>query len=415
MKRAPIYLVILTVFVDLLGFGIVIPLLPFYAEHFGATPTVIGLLTSSYSFMQFLFVPLWGRISDRFGRRPIILMSVFGSFISYLIFGFAGSLAVLFISRMLAGLMGANISTAYAYIADTTSFDSRAKYMGLIGASFGVGFMLGPFVGGVMSKISYGAPGFLAAGLSLVNVVLAYFMLPESLRKKAPGKQKAEASRRRSILNIAAMREAFRKPGINNLVMVTFFYTFAFSTLYVAFPLFTGNAFGYGAEKNGYLFAYIGLIAIVIQGGAIGRLVKRFGERGLLLTGLILLLVGLTFVPSAHSLSFLLFLITLLAIGSALVTPPMTSLISKYAGESEHGTVLGVSQSFSSLARVLGPFWGGLILGVAGLAWPFYTGSFMLLIALYFGLKVPRKTPETAAAPSPAEVEMPTDIPERNE
>ncbi|HQT92629.1 MAG TPA: MFS transporter, partial [Candidatus Kryptobacter bacterium] len=172
MKRTPVYIVLLTVFIDLLGFGIIIPLLPFYAQHFGASPTIIGLLTASYSLMQFLFVPFWGRLSDRIGRRPIILMSVFGSFISYFIFGLAGSLTVLFISRMLAGFMGANISTANAYIADSTSFEDRAKYMGMIGAAFGVGFMLGPFIGGIMSKISYGAPGFLASGLSLINVIL---------------------------------------------------------------------------------------------------------------------------------------------------------------------------------------------------------------------------------------------------
>ncbi len=403
MKHTPVYLVILTVFIDLLGFGIIIPLLPFYAEHFGATPTVIGVLTSSYSFMQFIFVPFWGRMSDRIGRRPIILMSVFGSFVSYMIFGFAGSLVVLFISRMLAGFMGANISTAYAYVADTTSFENRARYMGLIGASFGVGFMLGPFVGGVMSRISYGAPGFLAAGLSLLNVVLAYFMLPESLSKEVAGKQNGKTSRRLSILNIHAMREAFKKPGMSDLVLVTFFYTFAFSTLYVAFPLFTGDTMGYGAEQNGYLFAYIGLIAILIQGGAIGKLVKRFGERSLLLTGIVLLLVGLTFVPAVHSLLPLVILITFLSIGSALVSPPITSMISKFAGESEHGSVLGVSQSFSSLARVLGPFWGGFILGVVGLSWPFYTGSIMLLIALFFGVRVPRKIPEPVGAPFPTE------------
>lgn len=373
-----------------MGFGLIIPLLPFYAERFGASPMVIGLLTASYSFMQFLFVPFWGRLSDRIGRRPIILFSVFGSFISYFIFGMAGSLAVLFLSRMLAGFMGANISTANAYIADSTSFEERAKYMGMIGASFGVGFMLGPFIGGLMSTISYGSPGFLASGLSLINVVLAYFMLPESL------KEKSKHIRKVSFLNIAAIREAFKRPAIASLVMVYFFYTIAFSTLYVAFPLFTGGVFKYGAEANGYLFAYIGLIGIVIQGGATGRLVKRFGERKLMITGVFLLFAGLSFVPLTHTLVPLLALITLLGIGSALVTPSLTSLISKFAGEGQHGSVLGVSSSFSSLARVLGPFWGGFIISAAGLTWPFYTGSLMLLAALFFALRV-RKVKEPDA------------------
>ncbi len=384
MKRTPVYIVLLTVFIDLLGFGIIIPLLPFYAQHFGASPTIIGLLTASYSLMQFLFVPFWGRMSDRIGRRPIILMSVFGSFISYFIFGLAGSLTVLFISRMLAGFMGANISTANAYIADSTSFEERAKYMGMIGAAFGVGFMLGPFIGGVMSKISYGAPGFLASGLSLVNVILAFYLLPESL------KGKSQVARRVSFFNFPVIREAFRTPAIGNLVMVFFFYTVAFSNLYVAFPLFTGDVLNYGAEANGYLFAYIGLIGILIQGGATGRLVKKFGERSLMIAGVVFLLVGLTFVPGIHTLGPLMVSITLLAVGSALVTPSLTSLITKFAAIGQHGSALGVSQSFSSLARVLGPFWGGFIIGAVGIAWPFYTGSIMLLAALVLAFRVPR-------------------------
>ncbi len=393
MKRSPIYIVLLTVFIDLLGFGIIIPLLPFYAEHFGATPVVIGVLTASYSFMQFLFVPFWGRLSDKIGRRPIILISVFGSFISYFIFGLAGSLAVLFISRILAGFMGANISTANAYIADSTPFDQRAKYMGMIGAAFGVGFMLGPFIGGLMSRISYGAPGFLASGLSLINVVLAYFMLPESL------KEKSKNVRKLSFMNVTAIREAFKRPAIASLVMVFFFYTIAFSTLYVAFPLFTEAVYKYGAEANGYLFAYIGLIGIIIQGGATGKLVKRFGERNLMLAGVVMLFGGLSFVPLTHALFPLMVLMTFLAIGSALVTPSLTSLISKFAGEGQHGSVLGVSSSFTSLARVLGPFWGGFIISAAGLSWPFYTGSLMLLVALVFAVKVRKvKDPE----PEPA-------------
>ncbi|MCL5268332.1 MAG: MFS transporter [Bacteroidetes bacterium] len=390
MKRKPTLVVLLTVFIDLLGFGIVIPLLPFYGEHFGATPTVIGLLSSSYSLMQFLFIPFWGRLSDRLGRRPIIILSVLGSFISYMAFGFANSLLLLFLSRILGGFMGANISTAYAYIADSTNVEDRAKYMGLIGAAFGVGFMLGPFVGGITSKISYGAPGFVAAGLSLTNAVLAYFMLPESI------KEKIKHDRKISLLNVPAIRDAFRKPAVGNLIMVSFFYTVAFSNLYVAFPLFTGDVFNYGTAANGYLFAYIGLIGILIQGGAIGKLVKKFGERGLIISGIVLLLGGLTFVPHTRSLSTLIVLVTMLAVGSALVTPPLTSLISRYAGTTEYGSVLGVSRSFSSLARVIGPFWGGFILGSAGLSWPFYTGGIMLLVALLLALRVPKIQPELA-------------------
>ena len=383
MNRASAYLVLFTVFIDLLGFGIIIPLLPFYAMHFGATPTVIGLLSSSYSFMQFLFVPFWGRLSDRIGRRPIILMSVTGSFISYLIFGFADSLAVLFISRILAGFMGANISASQAYIADTTSFEERAKYMGLIGAAFGVGFMLGPFIGGMMSNISYGAPGFLASGLSLINAILAYFMLPESLMDRN------KPVRKLSLLNITGIRAAFEKRRIGTLVIVYFFYTVAFSILYVAFPLFSEKRLKYNAIENGYFFAYVGLIGIVIQGGVIGKLAKKFGEKSMMVVGLTSLMTSLAFVPAAHGLSILIILATLLAIGSALITPSLTSLISKYAGTGEQGGTLGVSQSFSSLGRVIGPFLGGFILATAGIGWPFYAGSIMLIVALMLALRAP--------------------------
>lgn len=410
MKRTPVYLVLLTVFIDLLGFGIIIPLLPFYAKHFGATPTVIGLLSSSYSFMQFLFVPFWGRLSDRIGRRPIILMSVFGSFISYLVFGFADSLAVLFFSRILAGFMGANISTAQAYIADTTTLEERAKFMGLIGAAFGVGFMLGPFVGGVMSKISYGAPGFLASGLSLVNFVLAYFKLPESRSERLTTRGSTASasgnvyrargderplSRRTKILNIGAMHEAFKRPAVGSLALIFFFYTASFSVLYVAFPLFTNEAFHYGAAQNGYLFALIGLIGIVVQGGAIGRVTKRAGEKNTMMIGLLLLIAGLAALPNLRTSLELIAATVIMSIGSSLVTPPLTSLITKFAGPGEHGTALGVSQSFSSLGRVIGPFWGGFILGSVGMAWPFYTGGLMLSTAFFLARRIPEKTIET--------------------
>ncbi|HUI29488.1 MAG TPA: MFS transporter [Candidatus Acidoferrales bacterium] len=388
MKRTPVYLVLLTVFIDLVGFGIIIPLLPFYAQHFGATPTVIGLLSSSYSVMQFLFVPFWGRFSDRIGRRPIILMSVTGSFISYMIFGFSDSLALLFISRILAGFMGANISTAQAYIADTTSVEERARYMGFIGAAFGFGFMLGPFIGGVLSRISYGAPGFFASGISLANVVLAYFMLPESNpRYSAFGIQSRGSARKISWLNVAATQSAFRNHGIRNLVLVFFFYTVAFSILYVAFPLFSKEILKYDAEDNGYFFAYVGMVGIIIQGGAIGRLARRFGEKSLVTAGLAFFVSALVLVPVTRALSTLIVSATLLAVGSAFIAPSLTSLISKYAGTGEQGSTLGVSQSFSSLGRVIGPFLGGFIIGTTGFAWPFLTGAIMIVIALILSLR----------------------------
>lgn len=390
MKKTPVYLVLLTVFIDLLGFGIIIPLLPFYAQHFGAGPTTIGLLSSSYSLMQFLFVPFWGRLSDKVGRRPIILMSVFGSFLSYFAFGMAKSLLVLFFSRALAGFMGANIATAQAYIADTTPVEERAKYMGFIGASFGIGFMLGPFVGGLMSRISYGAPGFLASGLSLINATLAYFYLPESRPKtniQLSGNPPSNSRTR--ILNINQMKVAFKKPALLNLVMVYFLYTISFSTLYVVFPLYTKEALNYDARANGYLFALMGLVGISVQGGLISKIINGLGERNTMVLGIVLLMFGLSLIPNTHSTGILAGLTTILSIGSSIVTPPLTSLVTKYAGTSEHGSALGVSQSFSSLGRVIGPILGGTILSTAGPKWPFYSSSIMLLVAFLLAIKIP--------------------------
>jgi DHA1 family tetracycline resistance protein-like MFS transporter len=390
MTKTPIYLVLLTVFIDLLGFGIIIPLLPFYAQHFGAGPTVIGLLGSSYSLMQFLFVPFWGRLSDKIGRRPIILMSVFGSFLSYLIFGLAGSLFTLFLSRVLAGFMGANISTAQAYIADVTPVEDRAKYMGLIGASFGIGFMLGPFVGGIMSHISYGAPGYLASCLSLINATLAYFYLPESRTKTASlASENLDPARRARILDIDAIRIAFKKPALPNLILVYFLYTISFSTLYVSFPLYTKEILKYDAAANGYLFALMGLIGVFIQGGLIGKIINVLGERNTMVIGIILLILGLSFIPDTRSPAVLVVLIIVMSTGSSILTPSLTSLITKYAGATEYGSALGVSQSFSSLGRVIGPSLGGAILGTAGLIWPFYSSSILLVAAVVLARKIP--------------------------
>ncbi|MGC8594456.1 MAG: MFS transporter [Candidatus Kryptoniota bacterium] len=388
MKNTPVYLVLLTVFIDLLGFGIIIPLLPFYAQHFGAGPTTIGLLGSSYSLMQFLFVPFWGRLSDRIGRRPIILMSVFGSFLSYLVFGLAKSLSALFLSRALAGFMGANIATAQAYIADATPVEERAKYMGLIGASFGIGFMLGPFVGGIMSHISYGAPGFLASGLSLTNATLAYFYLPES-RLKTTAAEKSTSLGRTKIVDVDAIRIVCKKPALLNLILVYFLYTISFSTLYITFPLYTKEMLNYDAAANGYLFALMGLIGVAIQGGLISKITKKLGERNTMVLGITLLISGLVFIPNTHSTGVLVVLIAVMSTGSSILTPPLTSLITKYAGSSEYGSALGVSQSFSSLGRVIGPFLGGAILGTAGLKWPFYSSSIILVTAFLMARKIP--------------------------
>jgi len=239
-----------------------------------------------------------------------------------------------------------------------------------------------------MSRINYGAPGFFASGLSFLNAVLAYFMLPESLKERSVSK------RRPAVFNIPAVRDAFRKEGIADLVLIFFFYTFSFSILYVAFPLFSEAVLKYDAADNGYFFAYVGLIGIIIQGGVIGKLAKKLGEKKLVIYGLVSFLASLLLVPEIHDIAPLVVIATLLAIGSAFITPSLSSLISKHAGTGEQGSTLGVSQSFSSLGRVLGPFFGGFILGVAGIDWPFYIGGFLILVAIVFAVRVPGRRVE---------------------
>ncbi|MBI2951463.1 MFS transporter, partial [bacterium] len=270
MKGSPLVVLFLTVFIDLLGFGIVLPLLPYYAESFGAGPLTVTLLSSSYSLMQFLFAPVWGRLSDRVGRRPILVLSLAGSALSYLLFGLAGSLAALFATRLLAGVCAANISTAQAYIADVTTPETRAKGMGMIGAAFGLGFIFGPAAGGALSRYGYAVPAFFAGGLSLLALALALFRLPESLRRQGdpPG------GAARGGFDLGRLWAALVHPGMGLLLLIFFCSVFAFANLEATFALFVERAarFGYTARETGYLFAYMGVLMSLMQGGLVGRL-----------------------------------------------------------------------------------------------------------------------------------------------
>ncbi|MCS7229432.1 MAG: MFS transporter [Candidatus Kryptonium sp.] len=373
--------IFLTVLIDLIGFGIVIPLLPFYALNFGAKSHQIGLLVSTFSLMQFIFNPIWGRISDKIGRRPVILISVFGSFVSYLIFAFANSLWLLFISRMLAGLMGANIATAQAYIADITPSNERAKWMGVVGAGFGIGFVVGPFLGGILSKFGYNVPIFFASGLSLLNFILAYKFLLE------PQKHKSKTDG----LNFSNSISQILQDKVLLFLYFTFFIiTFGISINYVVFPLFTKDMFGFDASHNGLLFGYVGMIGVLTQGYLIGKLTKKFKEEKILITGTFLMaigLLGMTF--SSHFFEFLIFA-TFFTFGSGITTPSVLSLISMQAGTEIQGMTLGLGQSLSSLARVFGPSTGGFFYGNFGQKSPFALGalamglSFLLAVGIYY-------------------------------
>lgn len=355
MKRSPLLVIFTTVFIDLVGFGIVIPVLPFYAEgtRFGATPREVGLLFASYSVMQLFFAPVLGRLSDKHGRRPVLLFSLLGTAIGFFILGSANSLWMLFLGRIIDGISGGNISTAQAYIADVTTKENRAKGMGLIGAAFGLGFVFGPAIGGVLSRWGIQVPFLFAGALALANAVLLYFTLPETITPDHPARTSAAAGR-----SWHRLFSSLRNARLATVLAIYFVSIVAFSIMTASFSLFLMFRFGYDAFHNGWVFAFVGIVSALIQGGLIGRLVKRFGEPPLVIVGTLLFTVSLfasPFVTPVVGIIGILLTGFLSSVGNALNAPTLTSLASKSVSENEQGTVMGVAQSVASLARAVGP------------------------------------------------------------
>lgn len=394
--RSPLVIIFITVFIDLVGFGIVIPVLPLYAENYGASETTIGILLGIFSAMQFIFAPILGKLSDRVGRRPVLLLSIIGTSIGFLIMGLAPSLPAgfsifgispvlcwLFLGRIIDGVSGGNISTAMAYIADVTPRDQRARGMGLIGAAFGLGFIFGPAIGGLLSQFSLSTPLYFAAGLAAANALALYLLLPESLSAE----NRDEARKRVSVARV------FQESGSWQLaaVMATYFFaTVSFALLTAIYALFTSKNehLRFDATHNGYIFAYLGLLGALIQGGLLGRLVKIFSDKTLVITGIILMVASMFALPFSESVMMLLVASTGIAIGNSLVTPTLNGMASKSVNAAWQGRVLGVLQSAASLARVIGPVLGGYLLGRDATRdinygkTPFWTGGAIMLLAL---------------------------------
>jgi multidrug resistance protein len=390
-------IIFLTIFIDLIGFGIVLPLLPFYAQDLGATPFVIGLIVGIHPGMQFLFGPIWGRLSDRIGRRPILLLGLLGSAASYLIFAFATDLWWLFASRMMAGIAGANIPVAQAYIADSTDVENRTRGMGLVGAAFGLGFIAGPAIGGTLVKFGYAMPGFFAAALSFANAVAAYFYLPESLS----GEVRARSVARKAEGLLGRMRETVRlarQPTIRTLMWIYVIATFVFAVFTTIFPLWLGVELAYDAQHAGYLMAYLGLLMAIVQGRMIGPLARYFSERRLLVFGTSILVGAYFFLPLAPGLLMICIVMVPIALGSGINWPTLTSLLSQYTDEGRQGTVLGVMQSLSALARLLGAAWAGWVFGTFTPATPFVWNSILMSLAAAFAIVFMIKAPTRLAA-----------------
>jgi DHA1 family tetracycline resistance protein-like MFS transporter len=384
----PLIIIFVTVFIDLVGFGIVIPILPFYANNapFYATPLEVGMLWSIYSWMQFFFAPILGRLSDRYGRRPILFISLLGSAVGFLILGLAGSMLALFIGRIVGGITGANISTAQAYIADVTTRENRAKGMGLFGAAFGLGFILGPALAGILSGYGVHVPFYFAAGLSFANAIALYFLLPESVK---PGSyvEKPKTSRMMDIFRSLSDKR-FGLLNLDYFLLVT-----AFSIMTYAFVLFTSYRFNYDAAQNGYMFMFIGIIAVVGQGVLFGRLERNFGESRLIIAGCVMMAVALFLMPiigpDYGGLAALLAVGALLSLGNSLASPAITSLASRITNEDEQGSALGIMQSGASLARAIAPMIGGVLLNNAvgslddqTISRTFITASGIMVLAL---------------------------------
>lgn len=402
-RRAQLGIIFLTILIDMIGFGIVIPVLPLYAEQYGATAIQNGMLIAVFSLAQFLAAPVWGKISDRVGRKPVLFVSILGTALGFWLMGAATTLSMLFVARLIDGIAGGNIGTAQAYVADISTPQERARAMGLIGAAFGLGFMVGPAIGGIMAgKFGYHSPMYLAAGMALVNALVVLAILPESL----PPERRGEG-RRESVF--AVLHHSDRALYLR--VTATYFLlTIGFSMMTFVFALFLFHRFGIDSLGTGVLFALVGFIGVVIQGGLIGRLVKRFGEARLATFGGAILAASLFGLPFANGWPLLLVFSMGLAIGNSLFMPTLTSLASRSVKAGWQGRGLGLFQSAASLARWIGPALAGVLLAMdLGRAKEFYArtplwaGAAIVAVSVILTLRLPRTVgPDAAKNPAAA-------------
>lgn len=387
------FLLFLTVLIDVIGIGIIIPLLPFYAKHFGASPITITLLFSCFSFMQFLFSPFWGSLSDRIGRRPIILISIAGSCLSYLWCGLATSLWMLFASRLFAGFMGGTVVTAQAYISDITTPDNRAKGMGMIGASLGMGFTLGPAIGGLLAginaeQVNYQLPLLTASGLSLLGLIFAFFTLPKS----TPKISEKSLEKSSALTQLSELITTLKSPLLNVLILAFFLIGISVVGIQTILALWLEAQFNWGPQQTGYLLMFSGIVATIVQGTMIGKLNKKFGETNLLVSGLIILGIGLLLFPLSTNLILLLGTMSCLVIGQSLFSTSNRSLLSQLVeSPTETGKILGIGQSAVSLGTIIGPNLAGFAFVSINENAPFLNSAFLILIATIFCLSIIRK------------------------
>ncbi len=398
-RSSPLVFLFVTVFVDMVGYGIVIPLLPFYAREYSPGAVLVGILGSLYAAMQFFGGPALGGLSDRVGRRPVLLFCLFGASMAYLLLGLATTLPMLVVAVLLAGGASATLATAQAYIADSTGPEDRAKGLGLIGAAFGLGLITGPAAGGLLSLHSLSAPAFAAAAVAFSNVLFGFFVLPESLpkdqRTKTPLIRLNPASQLRGVLSLESIRP---------LLLVVFLLNLSFAGLLTNFPLFSNVRFGWDATANAFFFAFVGMCAVLTQGVLIGQLQPRLGERRLVLGGLFLMAANLMLM-SVLPYGLLLYpVVGMLAVGAGLAIPSVTALISHRVPGDSQGRLMGGVQAILSLTLILGPLIAGAAFDYVGVPAPYWLGGLLAALALLVAARTllpGHKTAEYSVAYNP--------------
>lgn len=403
MANHSLKIIFSVVLMDLVGFGLILPIVPIYAETLGGSPLYIGALLSVYSAMQFLLNPIWGKLSDRVGRRPVILFSLAGSVISYLVYGMAERvalpggwvLAVLFASRLFAGVMGANIATAQAYVADVTTPKERARGMGMVGAAIGMGFVLGPAMGALFTQDSIretygmGLAGFAAAAICAINWVWAFMALPESLSAENKARARHEAGGNR----LALMRS---RPTLALLVTCALLITLAFSQFEATFSLVSRKIMGLSPAQIGLIFSYLGVIVVLMQAAVTRLLVRELGEETVLLLGAIVMGLGLAGIAQIADMPVVLVPLALLGVGFGAVQPALLALVSQYSAPHQQGMVLGIGQSMSSLGRILGPLFALQLFGAVSPLSPFWLASLFMAMVTLIALMVTISSREKA-------------------
>ena len=396
MNNKPLFSIILIVFIDLLGFSLIIPLLPYYAQTFHASATTIGLLLASYAAAQLIGAPLLGRASDTYGRRPILLISVLGTFLGFLLFGFATSLVLLFASRILQGITGGNLSVAQAYITDVTDTKSRNRGLGLIGAAFGMGFIIGPALGGILSGINLHIPAFVAAGLSFINLLLIALWLPESLTPE----KRAQISESKPAITLSALRQALQRPLSGPLLITRFFYGLAFAILQSIFSLFVLERFNMSVTTTGFVLTYVGVVSVFTQAWLVGKLSQRFQDQFLIISGMILMIFGFLAWAFAPTVLLLLVSVTPIALAGGMLNTILSAALTKTVEPQEVGGILGLSTSIESFTRVLSPMIGGFLLDkVAYWAPGSFSALLMIITLLYASFALKKEAPIVASVP----------------